>query len=344
MTDIASTKALVTGGGGFVGRRVVEMLLDEGVDVRFFARGSYPEVEALGATAIRGDLRSAEDVERAVDGVDVVFHVASKTDVWGTRDAFFSTNVDGTNNLINAVRSKGVPRLIYTSTPSVVGYEHDVENGPQDLPYAERHLFWYPESKAVAEQNVLAANGDGLATVALRPHLVFGPRDNHTLPGLLSRAKAKALIQVGDGTNRVDLTYIDNAAGAHIDAYRALTGPDAPCAGKPYFISNGEPVKLWDWIGVVLSSLDLPGPQRKVGLSTALMLGGTMEWIWRTFRLSGQPRVTRMIAAGLARSHWYDMEPARRDLGYTIRVPMDEATERLVLWLRDHLEEALAAA
>jgi nucleoside-diphosphate-sugar epimerase len=342
MRDLTGTTALVTGGGGFIGRRVVELLVQEGATVRFLARSKYPEVEALGATGLQVDLRDLEALKTAVTGADVVVHVASKTDAWGPRDAFFSTNVGGTQNLLDACRAAGVPRLVYTSTPSVVGYEHDVENGPQDLPYASRHLFWYPESKAEAEQRVLAANSPELATVALRPHLVIGPADNHTLPGLIQRAHANALIQVGPGTNRVDMTDVDNAAWAHVDAVRALTDHTAPCAGKPYFISNDEPVVLWDWIHAVLAALELPGPRARVGLGLASMLGAGMEWAWRTFDLKGQPRVTRMIAAGLARDHWYDMGPAKRDLGYTVRLDMAAATERTVLDLRSRMDEIIA--
>lgn len=343
MNETGLMRVMVTGGGGFVGRHVVRALLDEGHQVSFLARSRYPEVEALGATGLQVDLCDPEALTDALADIDAVLHVAAHTDAWGEKEDFFRINVGGTRHVIEACRTRGIGRLVYTSTPSVVGYERDIENGGQDLPYAQRHLFHYPASKAEAEQLVLAANGPELATVALRPHLVFGAGDNHTLPGLVSRASANALIQVGPGDNRVDLTYIDNAAGAHVDALRALGGPEAACAGRPYFISNAEPVRLWDWIGVVLAALDLPGPRARVGLPTAMALGGAMEWVWRSFGLSGQPRVTRMIAAGLARSHWYDMEPARRDLGYQVRVDMATGTERTIQWLADNLEEILAA-
>jgi nucleoside-diphosphate-sugar epimerase len=331
MSDLAGRKVLVTGGGGFIGGRVVAMLCEAGADVRFVARGRYPATEALGARGVQADLRDASALAAAFDGVEDVVHVAAKADAWGDRADFFATNVEGTNNVVAACQRTGVRRLVYTSTPSVIGYEHDVENGRQDLPYAATHLFWYGESKAIAEQQLLAANGvGGLATVSLRPHLVIGPGDNNLIPKLVDRARTGRLIRVGDGRNRVDLTDVDNAAGAHLDALRALTGPDAPCAGKAYFISNDEPVVLWDWIDALLAALQIPAPTRSVSLDNALRLGAVMEWVWRTFGLSGQPRLTRMIAAGLARAHWYDMGPARRDLGYTIRVDMTHATMRLV--------------
>jgi 2-alkyl-3-oxoalkanoate reductase len=323
--------ALVTGGGGFLGRRVVEFLLQEGHQVRFIARGRYPEVEALGAQGLQVDLRDADRLNEVVKGIDVVFHVAGKAGYWGKRDEYFSTNVDGTANLLAAARSGRVGKFIYTSTPSVIGYDADAR-GIADAPYAAVHQSFYPESKAVAEQRVLEANGPGFATVALRPHLIFGPGDNHLLPRVVQSARERRMVIVGDGTNVVDMTYVDNAALAHLDAERALVDHRAACAGRAYFISNGEPVSLWGWMGTFLSRVKSPAVSRRMSLSSATRLGGLMEWAWRTFRIGGEPRLTRFLASALGRSHWYDMKPAARDLGYRVRVSMEEGADRTVAW------------
>lgn len=327
-------RALVTGGGGFLGRRIVELLAERGDEVRFLARGEHPDAERCGARGLRGDLRDATAVRRAVDGVDVVFHVAAKAGVWGPPREYRGINVDGTHNVLAAMRAAGVPRLIFTSTPSVVGYAADVEKGPRDLPHARRHESHYPATKAEAERMVCAANGPGLAAVALRPHLIIGPGDNNLMPQVVRRAAAGALPVVGDGRNRVDLTYIDNAAWAHLDAADALRDHRSAPAGKAYFISNDEPVVLWEWLGRVFAELGIRPPQRRVSLRTARAVGGLLEAAWSILPLSGEPRMTRFLAAALARSHWYDMEPARRDLGYRVRVNMDEATRRTVAWLK----------
>lgn len=332
---------LVTGGGGFLGRRLVEMLLEEDPSrtVRFLARGRYPEVEALGAVGAQVDLRDAAALREVVRGCDVVHHVASKAGYWGPHEEFVAVNVDGTRNVIEACKAEGVTRLVYTSTPSVIGYEHDAQ-GIEQAPYPATWESSYGATKAEAEQLVLAANGAEvaggrrLATVSLRPHLIIGPRDNNLLPRVVERARQGRLAIVGDGHNRVDITYVDNAAGAHLDAQRALTGPDAPCAGKAYFVSNDEPVVLWDWVNDFLPRVDAPKVTRTIGLGTASMLGGAMEWAWRTFGLAGEPRMTRFLAAALARSHWYSMEPAKRDFGYRVRVPMAEGTRRTADWFR----------
>ncbi|MCB9676976.1 MAG: NAD-dependent epimerase/dehydratase family protein [Alphaproteobacteria bacterium] len=330
-------KVLVTGGGGFLGRRIVELLVERGDEVTFLARGSYPEVEALGAHGLQIDLRDAEAVSTAVHGHDAIIHVAAKAaPLNGAYEEFRSINVDGTRNLLDAAEQHDVPRFIYTSTPSVIGMAHDSENAPQDTPYADEYWAPYPETKAEAERMVLAANGTHIATVSLRPHLIFGPRDENLMTRVLQRASTGKLAIIGDGTNKVDMTYVDNAAWAHLDALDALQDDQAPLAGKAYFISNDEPIELWPWLNEFFAGLDIPPVTRKVPLKAAFTIGRVMEWAWDTLPLKGEPRMTRSIAAGLARSHWYDMGPAKRDFGYHVRVPMAEATKATIAWYREH--------
>jgi nucleoside-diphosphate-sugar epimerase len=323
-------KALVTGGGGFLGKAVVQALLAEGHDVRSLGRGHYPELEALGAETVRVDLRDRAAMVTATRDRDTVFHVAARTGVWGPRKLYFGTNVDGTRNVLDACKEAGVERLVYTSSPSVCfdGKSHVRVDG--SLPYAPRFLCAYPESKAVAERLVLAANGqDGLATCALRPHLIFGPGDPHLIPRLLERGRRGKLAIVGNGDNEVSMTYIENAAGAHLDAVRELR-PDATHAGRAYFIAQEEPVRLWDWVAALFERLDVPPVRRRVPLKVAYGLGATLETLWHATGREQEPPMTRFVALQLATSHSYDLGPARRDFGYRERVGMAEATERLV--------------
>lgn len=322
---------LVTGGGGFLGRRIVELLVERGDQVRFLARGTYPDVEALGAAGRQIDLRDAAGVRDAMRGVDVVHHVASVAGYWGPVSAFAPTNIEGTRNVLDAARAEGVGRVVYTSTPSVIGYAKDAD-GIESAPYPDRWESAYGETKARAEQLVLAANTDALRTVSLRPHLVIGPRDQNLLPRVIARAKTGQLRIVGDGSNKVDLTYVDNAAWAHLDAADALRAPSPPCAGKAYFVSNDEPVILWDWVNAFLPRVGAPPVTRKIGLGLATAVGSVLELAHQVLPLGGEPRMTRFLAAALARSHWYAMGPAKRDLGYTVRVPLAEGTDRTVAW------------
>jgi len=320
-------KALVTGGGGFLGRRIVELLRERGDEVTFLARERYPEVETTGARGLQVDLRDREAVQDAVAGAEVVFHVAARTALWGPLPEFWSTNVDGTRNLLDAMEAAGVPKLVYTSTPSVVGYDTDIADG-RDLSYAQRHGSPYPHTKAEAEKMVLA-------TVALRPHLVYGPRDTHLFPMVIERHRAGRLFIVGEGRNRVDFTYVDNAAWAHLDAARALTDHTAPCAGRAYFISDDRPIAMWKFANELFEGIGAPPVRRRLPYKPVRALGGAMEWAWRTFRLSGEPRLTRFLVDALAREHWYDIEPAKTDLGYAVRVPQEEGLQRTIAWFRE---------
>ena len=333
-------KALVTGGGGFLGRRIVEMLVDRGDEVTFLARGRYPEVEALGARGLQVDLRDRAGLDQAVAGQDVVFHVAAKAGFWGDPAEFWGINVDGTRHLIDAMEAAGVGRLVYTSTPSVVGYDDDVADGGQDLPYATQHQSPYPESKAAAEEMVLGANSRHLATVALRPHLIYGPRDQHLFPRVLARARAGRLVQVGTGANTVDFTYVDNAAAAHLDAADALLDHQSVCAGKPYFVSDDEPTLLWPFVNQLLEGVGIPTVERRLPVGVVRRVAGGLTLAWRVLPLPGEPPLTPFLVDGLARDHWYDMGPAKRDLGYKVRVPQAEGLARTIAWLRDQeLEE-----
>jgi 2-alkyl-3-oxoalkanoate reductase len=321
-------KALVTGGGGFLGGAVARILLARGDVVRSFTRSRYAWLDDIGIEQTLGDLTDLSAVERAVNGCDVVIHVAAKAGVWGRYSDYFTTNVVGTKNVVAACRSQGVNKLVYTSTPSVVHSGQDIEGGTESLPYAKHFDAYYPQTKAEAEQAVLAANGPDLATVALRPHLIWGPGDPHLIPRLLARAKAGRLKRVGRREVKVDVTFVDNAADAHVLAADKLS-PGSPIAGKAYFISNGEPVLLWPFINRILELAGLPPTTQRVPVWTARLAGRVLEGIHRVFRLTGEPAMTVFTAGQLSTSHWYDISAARRDLGYEPRVSLEDGLRRL---------------
>lgn len=327
-------KVLVTGGGGFLGRAIVEQLLARGDEVSIIARSDYPEIRALGAQTFQGDLADKDSCSKAVAGHDAVIHAAAKAGVWGAKADYEHSNIEATRTLISACFDHGVGRLVLTSTPSVTFDGSDAEGASQDLPYPATFLTHYPETKAHAEKLVLMSNGPNLATTALRPHLIWGPRDPHLVPRVVESARQGKLKIVGDGNNRVDITYVDNGAVAHLQALDALTSHEAPNAGKPYFIGDGEPVVLWEWINRLLERLDVPPIRKHVSPDIAYKAGAVLETIYRTLRLSGEPRMTRFVVRQLSKSHWYDMEPARRDFGYSPIVTADEGFERLVSWMK----------
>lgn len=329
-------KALVTGGGGFLGRYIVEQLLERGDEVTVLARGNYPELEQLGARLLRGDAQDAETVIRACAGMEAVFHVAAKAGYWGAWASFYGPNVIGTQNIIDACRKQGAPKLINTSSPSVVFDGQAHEGADESLSYPSHYENYYSQSKAMAEQLVRQANGPNLLTVSLRPHIIWGPRDTQILPRLVARARAGKLIQVGSGNNKVDATYVEDAARAHLLAADALE-PGSPAAGSIYFISQDEPVNLWEFVNALLVGLDIPPVRRKISLPVARAIGGVMEVVYRAFKLKGEPRLTRFLASELAMSHYYNISRAKRDLGYQPQVSIEEGLRRTVAYFKSQM-------
>jgi nucleoside-diphosphate-sugar epimerase len=326
--------ALVTGAGGFLGRSIAARLAARGTRVRGFARGSYPELAASGVEMVQGDVRDEAAVEAACRGVDTVFHVAAVAGIWGSWEHFHAINVLGTSNVLAGCRRQGVAKLVYTSSPSVTFEARDQEHVDESAPYARKWLCHYPHTKALAEREVLAADGRaGLLTCALRPHLIWGPGDSHLIPRLIDRARRGQLLRIGPGTNLMDAVYVDNAALAHVLAAERLQ-PGSPVCGRPYFITNGEPVNCWEWINQILDLAGLPPVRRSISFRVAWHLGHGLEILWRLAVRTREPRMTRFLAAQLATSHYFDITAARRDLGYEPAVLMADGMQRLAAWLR----------
>lgn len=329
---------LVTGGGGFLGKAIVRQLLAKGHRVASFSRRVYPELEAWGLRQFTGDIAHAGAVREAVRGRDAVFHVAAKAGVWGAFEDFYRSNVTGTRNVLSACRSCRVPMLVHTSSPSVVFDGRDMQGADESAPYPARYPAPYPQTKAMAEQAVIEAADDDLSTVVLRPHLIWGPEDNHLVPRILARAGR--LRQVGEGKNRVDTIYIDNAARAHVQAMEALETRPA-VSGKIYFISDDDPIPLWEMVDRILDAGGKPGLTRTISPKAAYCMGAALEWVYRVFRLPGEPIMTRFVAEELATSHWFDISAAKRDLGYSAEISIDEGMQRLKAWL---MESAFASS
>jgi nucleoside-diphosphate-sugar epimerase len=326
--------ALVTGGTGFLGRRIVERLLEQGRPVTVLGRTPAPDLEARGVRFIAAALENTAAVRAACAGMATVFHVAAKVGVWGRHEEFYNANVLGTRAVIEGSRAAGVRRLVYTSSPSVVYNGKDLAGADEALPLTRDCPSPYPLTKAAAEAEVLTAHGPSLRTVALRPHLIWGPGDPHLVPRILSRARAGRLRIVGTGVNRVDMVHVENAADAHLTAEASLAKSSQPAGGKAYFITNGEPVVLWEWINALLVALGERPVTRRISLGAATAIGAVCETAWTVLPLGGEPPMTRFVAAELAKDHWFNLGAARRDLGYEPKITMAAGTAALIASLR----------
>lgn len=361
----AGAPTLVTGGAGFLGRRLVERLLAEGRRVSVLGRTPAPDLEQRGVRFIRASLDDAAAVRAACAAIECVYHVAAKVGVWGHYDDYFRSNVLGTRALLDGCRSQGVKRLVYTSTPSVVYNGRDLAGADESLPLTTSCPSPYPLTKAIAEREVLAANSAALGTIALRPHLIWGVGDPHLVPRILQRARAGRLRIIGSGFNRVDMVHIENAVDAHLLAEQSLASrhvlsddlqsapvgsADEHChvisdnvvgresvGGRAFFITNNEPVVLWEWINALLRGVGEREVTKRVSLGAASAVGAACEVAWRVLRLRGEPPMTRFVAAELAKDHWFDISAARRDLGYVPRVSMAQGTKELIASIRSRL-------
>ncbi len=329
---------LVTGASGFVGLALTRALVARGEHVRTLSRTTNATLEALAAggkvTVTRGDLADRGAVLRAAEGARAILHVGAKAGVWGPRAEYLATNVGGTSNVLAAARALGIARIVYTSTPSVVHAGGDVAGLDESAPYATHFSTPYPESKAIAERAVLGAsgatlpNGEILATCALRPHLVWGPGDTNLVPRIVERARAGRLALVDGGASTIDATYIDSCVHAHLCALDRLA-PDAACAGRPYFIAQGEPTTMRALVLGIVEAYGLPPRARSIPLPVAKLAGALIESGYRIARAQKEPPLTRFVAEQLGTSHWFDLAAARRDLGYVVPVTTAEGLRRL---------------
>ncbi|HEX4049062.1 MAG TPA: NAD-dependent epimerase/dehydratase family protein [Elusimicrobiota bacterium] len=326
-------RALVTGGGGFLGGAISRKLKERGDDVRVFGRGSYPELEAIGIDCARGDLADVKAVSAAAEDRDVVFHVGGKVGLWGIYEDYFAANVTGTKNVLRACLEHGIGKLVFTGSPSVVFDGRDVEGWSEAAPYPPRFDSSYSRTKAQAEEMVLAANHDKLATVSLRPHLVWGPGDRHLLPRVVAKARAGRLFRIGEKNKLIDTIYIDDAVEAHILAAAQLS-PLSEIAGKAYFLSAGDPRPVWEIVDRMLAAAGLPPVRKSVPYGFASAGGRACEAVWRTLGLASEPPLTRFLVLQLTTAHWFDITAAKSELGWHPRVSIETGMERLGQWVR----------
>ena len=321
-------RALVTGGGGFLGSGIVRGLLNDGCDVSVIGRKAYAHLPRS-VKILKGDIRDIGFVNKSLENMDVLFHAAAIPGIWGPAEEFYGINVQGTENIIKACRNNQVRKLVFTSSPSVVFGQSSLEGVDESTPYPEEYLCEYSRTKALAEKIILKANDSNLSTVAIRPHLIWGPGDPHLVPRILEKAEKNRLVKVGEGKNLVDIIYIENAVSAHLKACEALT-PDGNVAGKTYFVSDGEPVNLWDWINQLLKRAGKPMVSRKISYQNAMRLGALMESTYGFLRIKNEPPMTRFLASQLATSHYFNISRAKNDFGYQPLVSPGEGMDRLI--------------
>lgn len=329
-------RALVTGGNGFVGRHLVRALAARGDEVLAMDLADWAGGDAPSIRSVVADLRDPAALERACEDVDVVFHVASRIQTRKTgADEVFDVNVGGTQKLLSACRARGVSRMVYVSSASVVYGGQDIEDGDESLPYPAAFHAPYAEAKARAEEEVLRVSDADLATCAIRPHIIFGPGDTRFFPAVLSRARSGRLrAYVGDPDKRSDFTYVDNLVDALLIAGDTLS-PDAALAGQAYFVTNGEPLAFWEVVGRLLDGLGLERPTWRVPYPIAYGAAAFRETLDAARGIAtSEESLTRFTIRYLTTHHYFSCAKAERDFGYRPRVGLDEGIARTIEALR----------
>jgi 3beta-hydroxy-delta5-steroid dehydrogenase/steroid delta-isomerase len=328
-------RCLVTGAAGYLGGQLARALAERGLAVRGLDRraaGSLdPRVEHL-----RGDVARLEDLRKACEGVDTVFHTAAVFHFArfarpAARAETRAVNVLGVRNLVRAAALAGVQRLVHTSSNNVT-FDAPVEGGDESWPYAHGARDLYTASKIEGERIALAANGQGgLHTCALRPGGIYGPGERLMLGRVVDEAaRGRFLATLGDRGARCDNVYIVNLVDAQLAAARHLF-PGSPVCGRAYFVSDGAPTNAWEFFRPLLAGLGLPFPRWNVPTRPALAFALASEWAHRWLR-TPEPFLTWLEVRKTALSHWNRNAAAERDFGW--RPPVDA---------RRAMEETIAA-
>jgi 2-alkyl-3-oxoalkanoate reductase len=328
-------RVLVTGYGGFLGAAICRQLLAAGYQVRGLARNQYPELQQLGVEAVQGSVVSKETCQQATQNCDAIVHTAAKAGVWGSFRDYYLNNTQATENLLQAAISAKVAAFVYTSSPSVTFDGKHQSGVDESQPYPTRWLCHYPHTKALAEQLVCRAATEGrLRTCALRPHLIWGKGDPHLFPRVIERTLSGRLRRVGSGKNLIDVVHVENAARAHLLAVSKLLSADELLNGQSLFVTDGEPVECWQWVSRIIQTAGLSVPTKAISFKSAYRLGAALELAYWISRQKGEPPMTRFVAAQLALDHYFNIERARRILGYSPAVDREAAFAECEDWLK----------
>jgi len=312
----------VTGGSGFVGGRLIERLRAEGHGVRALARsaGAAERVRARGAEPVHGDLADVHAMRAGAEGCELAFHAAATLGDWGTREEFERGNVEGTNVALRACAEAGVRRFVHVGTEAALLDGGPLVNVDETAPLRPDSPALYSSTKARAEQAVIAANGERLETVVVRPRFVWGRGDTTLLPRMVEMVRAGRFAWIGGGYHLTSTTHVENTIeGLILGATRGVPG-------NAYFVTDGQPVVFREFVAELLATQGVEAPSRSIPARVARVLASACEEAWRLARLPGRPPLTRFVywASGLECT--IRIDKAREQLGY---VPVKSIAEGL---------------
>jgi dihydroflavonol-4-reductase len=320
-------KAFVTGATGFLGAHVARVLAEQGADLRLLVRPSSDlrNLEGIQADRATGDLRSSASLERAISGCDTVFHVAADYRLW-VRDPeqMYRSNVEGTRALLEAARSKGVRRVVYTSSVATLGFRSSRPAADEDSAVSlEDMIGHYKRSKFMAEQVALEAARNGQHVVVVNPSTPVGEMDIKPTPTgrmVVDFLKKKFPAYLDTGLNLVDAT---ECARGHVAAL------ERGRSGQRYIL-GGENLTLKQILDKLGAITGLPSPRLKVPYFMALAAGVVDEVVTGWIR-GREPRATIDAVRMSRKKMFVSSAKAERELGWSV-VPVEDALRRAIAW------------
>ena len=326
-------KILLTGATSLIGKHVVKRLLSRGDQVTVVQRhpSGLAGVEEVCCDLSADDERNAgtrsagSKLVEAMRNKDTVVHLAAKVGVAGRWDAYQAINVEGTRHVVQTALQCKVRRFVHVSSPSVAHAGRSIVGGDATPADPEHVCGHYARSKAMGETIALAANGNDMNVVSLRPHLVWGPGDTQLVQKIIDRAKAGRLVLVGNGQALIDTTYIDNAASAIVAGIDHIE----QAAGQALVVSNGQPRTVSEVMHRILAAAGLSRSLRTVPSGVAITAGAAIERLWDLMDRQGDPPMTRFLAEQLATAHWFDQRKTQRLLNWQPAIGLDEGFAHL---------------
>lgn len=309
----------ITGASGFVGGAAAQHLAKaHTITAMSRSEKSDSVIAALGATPIRCDLNTLEASH--LQGVDVVIHSAAKVESWGPMADFFRDNVEGTERLLTAARTAGVKRFIHIGTEAALFHGQPMRDIDETAPLALDSPFPYSRSKAHAETAVRGANdpAGGFTTIVLRPRFIWGPGDKSILPAIKYMVDSGKFMWIGGGTNRTSTTYIGNL----VNAIELALEKGTP--GEPYFITDGDPVILREFLIQLMASVGVNLPDRSAPGWLVRGIARVLAAFWAAFGRPGVPPIDPFTAALMSRDCTLVIAKAERELGYRPTIGLEE--------------------
>jgi nucleoside-diphosphate-sugar epimerase len=324
-------RSLVTGASGFLGGRLAQMLAANGDDVVVLARptSDLRHLDGLPSTLVAGDLGDAEALTRALHGVQRVFHCAACSTDWAPWKTYFSANVTGTANLLQAARAcPTLERFVHVSTTDVYGYP--TTPCDETHPLVETHLP-YNRTKRLGELAVWEARrSHALPITIVRPATIYGPRGKDFTVEIATMLRQRLMLTIDHGRAPGGFAFVDNVAEAMIAASTAST-----TLGEAYNLADGTNADWTEYLARFSAALGCPTPWLNLSLANADRLARLLEIPHRLLHLGGRPLLTRHAVLLLGLNQEFPIAKAQRDFGYSPRISLEEGIARSVAWLHN---------